>query len=134
MDHRILLVREWDSQTTGSGCCGRLGGHDAEIGGGEFHHNRCEMEAMGAVYRALRAELRPENVDVQVVDPRNMLWLVPTIWRDARRGGASRGEAARALARGVSYSAVIVDGRILFSGHVPPPDEAVDAVFAALAA
>ena len=45
--HRIILVREWDSQVTGSGCCGRLGGQNHEFGDAEtFAANRREMEAM----------------------------------------------------------------------------------------
>jgi len=32
MPHRILLVREWDAQTAASGCCGRLGGVNHELG------------------------------------------------------------------------------------------------------
>lgn len=132
MAHRVLLVRQWDAQTTGGSCCGRLEGAGAEFGGDEFAHNRCAMEEMGAVYRALRSEL--PNVDIQVVDPRNVTWLVPTIYRDARRGGASRGDAARTVLRGVSYTAIIVDGRIVARGEVPGPEAAVDAVLGALAA
>ena len=135
MAHRVLLVREWDAQTSGSGCCGRLGGAHCDVGDGEaFRHNRVEMEAMGAVYRALRAAFPRGAVELTVVDPRNMIWLVPTIWRDGRRRGMSAAEIWRQLKRGVSYNAVVVDGRTLFSGTVPAPEEAVDAVLAELAA
>ena len=41
MTHRIILVREWDAQVTGSGCCGKLGGANDELGDGEcFRENR----------------------------------------------------------------------------------------------
>jgi hypothetical protein len=131
--HRVVLVREWDAQHTGSGCCGRLGGCNDELGDpSTFRHNRDEMEAMGAVYRALKRELR-DAVEVVVVDPRNTAWLVPSVYRDARRSGRTRGEAVREVCRAVSYTSVVVDGHVLFRGHVPDPDTAVDAILAELA-
>lgn len=130
--HRVLLVREWDSQTSGSGCCGRLGGADCDVGDpGTYRHNRVEMERMGAVYRALRDELGP-TADITVVDPRNMIWLLPALYRDGRARGFGPGRIWREMRRGVSYNAVIVDGCTLFAGHVPDPEEAVSAVLAEL--
>jgi hypothetical protein len=129
MMHRIILVREWDAQVAASGCCGRLGGENTELGDTEtFAANRCEMEAMGEVYRALRAELFDEDAEITVVDPRNMVWLVPTILKDARRRGFGPKEVWAQLRRGVSYNAIIVDGRVLFSGRIPPREDAVTAV------
>jgi hypothetical protein len=127
--HRIILVREWDSQTAASGCCGRLGGENTELGDADtYRHNRDEMEKMGAVYRALREDLFDEEVEITVVDPRNVVWLVPSVLRDARKRGLSIREVFRQINRGVSYNAVILDGKVLFSGHVPDPVEAVSAV------
>jgi hypothetical protein len=127
--HRVILVREWDAQLAASGCCGRLGGENSELGDPEtFKANRLEMIEMGKVYKALRAELFDEDVEITVVDPRNMVWLVPAIFRDARRRGLSLRNTWDQLRRGVSYNAVIADGRALFSGRVPPPEEAVAAV------
>ncbi len=129
MMHRIILVREWDAQLAASGCCGRLGGENTELGDAEtFAANRCEMEAMGEVYRALRAELFDEDAEITVVDPRNMVWLVPAIMKDARRRGLGIKEVWDNLRRGVSYTAIIVDGKVLFSGRIPPPEDAVAAV------
>ena len=129
MMHRIILVREWDTQLAASGCCGRLGGENTELGDPEtFAANRCEMEAMGEVYRALRAELFDEAAEITVVDPRNMVWLIPTLLKDARRRGMSPKEVWTQLKRGVSYNAIVVDGRVLFSGRIPPPQDAVVAV------
>ena len=129
MLHRIILVREWDAQVAASGCCGRLGGEHTEFGDTEtFAANRREMEAMGAVYRALRAELFDEDAEITVVDPRNMVWLVPTILKDARRRGLGPKEVWTQLRRGVSYNAIIVDGRVLFSGTIPSREDAVTAV------
>jgi hypothetical protein len=132
--HRVLLVREWDDQTSGSGCCGRLDGLHSELGDtAAWAHNRCHMESMGAVYRALRASLPPGDVDLTVVDPRNMVWLLPAIWRDARRSGMAAGHAWRQLVRGTTANAIVVDGKVLFAGQVPAPEEAVAAIRTELA-
>ena len=129
MTHRIILVREWDAQLAASGCCGRLGGENSELGDAEtFAANRAEMEAMGEVYRALRAELFDEDAEITVVDPRNMVWLVPTILKDARRRGLGINETWDKLRRVVSYTAIIVNGKTLFSGRIPPVEDAVAAV------
>lgn len=129
MTHRIILVREWDAQVAASGCCGRLGGENTELGDAQtFAHNRCEMEAMGEVYRALRAELLDEDAEITIVDPRNMVWLVPALLRDARRRGLGPKETWNNLRRGVSYTAIIADGKTLFSGRIPPVEDAVAAV------
>ena len=129
MAHRIILVREWDAQVAASGCCGRLGGQHTELGDTEtFAANRSEMEAMGEVYRALRAELFDEDAEIAVVDPRNAVWLVPAIFKDARRRGLSLRETLAQIGRGVSYNAVVVDGKVLFRGRIPPAEDAVAAV------
>lgn len=131
--HRVLLVREWDQQLTGSGCCGRLEGGEAELSArAEFSRTRADMEAMGAVYRALRREL--PGVDVQVVDPRNLTFLLPGVLGDARRHGLSWKDAWREIRRGSGQGAIIVDGRVVSSGEIPAPDVAVDLVLRALAA
>ena len=129
MRHRIILVCEWGAQVTGSGCCGRLGGANDELGDGEaFRKNRTEMEAMGMVYRALHEALVDEDVELTIVDPRNMVWLVPALVRDAWRRGLSLRETWKSIRGGVSYNSVVLDGKVLFRGQVPSPDEAVSAV------
>jgi hypothetical protein len=130
--HRVLLVREWDQQTTGSGCCGRLEGGSSELAATDaFTRTRGDMERMGAVYRALRDEL--PNLDVQIVDPRNVAFLIPGLLGDARRHGLSWSEAWRALRRGSGPGAIIVDGRVVSVGTIPDADEAVGLVLHALA-
>lgn len=133
--HRILLVREWDSQTSGSGCCGRLGGADCDVGHPDtFAHSRTLMESMGAIYRALRSELPRDTVEITVVDPRNMVWLIPTILRDGRRRGMGGRELWRQLRDGVRNGAIVVDGRTLFAHDYEDEDDAVTAVLHELAA
>lgn len=130
-EHRILLVREWDTQVAASGCCGRLGGEKTEFGDSEtFAHNRAEMERMGEVYRALKAALfdAEMEIDISVVDPRNSLWLAAALLGDARRRGLSAGEMWRSLRYGISYNSIVVDGRVLFSGRIPDSAAAVAAV------
>ena len=131
--HRVLLVREWDQQTTGSGCCGRLEGGDGELAATDaFSRTRADMERMGAVYRALRAEL--PNIDVQIVDPRNIAFLIPGLLGDARRHGLAWSQAWRELRRGSGPGAIIVDGRAVSVGTIPDADAAVGLVLQALAA
>jgi len=133
--HRIMLVREWDSQTSGSGCCGRLGGEHCDVGHPDtFAHNRPLMEAMGVIYRALRSELPRDAVEITVVDPRNMVWLIPTILRDGRRRGMGAGELWRQVNAGVRNGAIVVDGRALFAHDYAGEDATVDAVLRELAA
>jgi hypothetical protein len=127
--HRIILVREWDAQVSASGCCGRLGGENTELGDKDtFAQNRREMEAMGEVYRALKAELVDVDMEITVVDPRNMIWLVPTLLKDSRKRGLGIGGIWSQLRRGVSYNAIIVDGKTLFSGRIPTAEVALEAV------
>ena len=129
MEHRIILVREADAQMSGSGCCGRLGGINTELGDEKtYAHTRREMEAMGEVYRAIKRELFDVDADISIVDPRNMVWLIPAIVRDGRRHGRPVSETLAQLRRGVAYNSVILDGKVLFHGHVPSAKEAVAAV------
>lgn len=131
--HRVLLVREWDQQTTGGSCCGRLeGGDTAFTGAADFTRCRHGMEAMGAVYRALAAELPRDRVDIEVVDPRNLTFLVPGILRDARRRGLGWRDAAGQVRRGAGQGAIVVDGEVVSSGRIPEPGVAVDLVLRAL--
>lgn len=133
MKHHVILVREWDAQMAASGCCGRLGGMHDELGeAGTFMHNRREMEAMGAVYRRLRAEFGHEDLDLTVVDPRNTMWLISALLLEAWRRGISVADAWHGIRDGVAYNAIIANGRVLYSGRVPAPDEALGAVKAEL--
>jgi hypothetical protein len=89
---------------------------------------------MGAIYRALRAELPPERCDIQVVDARNITFLYPSLYLTARRRGLTRWAALSAMSSGVRQGAIIVDGVTVSAGGPPPVDEAVDLVLRSLAA
>lgn len=132
--HHVMLVRAWDQQMSGSGCCGRLGGESTELGrAGDFAPQRADMEEVGAVYRALRRVLT-DDVELTVVDPRNLVWLVPRLLRDGRGRGLRSTELWREVRRGTSRTAVVVDGMAVAWGQLPGPDEVVERVLVALGA
>ncbi|MPZ72014.1 MAG: hypothetical protein GEU74_02080 [Nitriliruptorales bacterium] len=124
---RVILVREWDGQTSGSGCCGRLGGVCDDLGNADdYARSRADMEAMGAVYRGIRRTY--PDVHVEICDPRNMFWLIPAIVHDARRRGLRGAEVRAQVRRGVARNAVIVDGLVLHWGEPPAVAPLLDAL------
>ncbi|ROO24900.1 hypothetical protein SAOR_12975 [Salinisphaera orenii MK-B5] len=130
--HQVILVREQDAQHSGSGCCGRLGARDSALGGAaDFSHSRARMERIGAVYRDLAAAA-PE-LDLIVADPRNLLWLYPTVWRAARRRGLGWAATIRSMARAGAPMAVVCDGDTLYSGRLPATDTVVARVLERIA-
>ena len=125
--HQAILVREQDSQHSGSGCCGRLGECHTELGkAADFSHSRARMEQVGEIYRALAAAA--PDLDLVVADPRNFVWLYPAIWRAARNNGLGVGATLRSMARAGAPIAVVVDGETLFSGRLPESRTVVNAV------
>lgn len=119
----VILVREWEAQMSGSGCCGRLEGDflgcDGEPAAPE---RRAVMETMGPLYQALRSRLG-DDADIEVVDPRNVslfFLLVRDFWRF--RVGVV--EALRTLAR-IPIQAVVVNGRLVARGEWPTAEEVV---------
>lgn len=122
--HRVLLVREWDAH--GSGCCGAAGSLLGEPSAPRAA-DPAQIQAMAAVYRALRARFG-SAIDVQVVDPRNMIWLVPAIWQDGRRRALPWPVRLRQCVQGVSRHAIVLDGQVLSTGAVPKPEQVVAAV------
>ena len=132
--HHVLLVRSWDEQMSGSGCCGRLGGLGTELGqADDFAPQRCDMESMGEVYRALRAVLG-DDVELTVADPRNAVWLVPRLLRDGWARGLRGLQLLREVNRGTSTTAVVVDGLTVAHGRLPGTDEVVERVLAEMRA
>jgi hypothetical protein len=134
--HRVLLVREWDQQVGGSGCCGRLNtaavGAVCENAESPYARARADMERVGEVYRALRERYDAADVELTVVDPRNTVWLLPAIWRDAARRGLSWRARLRQLSRGTAPCTVVCDGLVVATDATP--DQAVAAVEADLSA
>ena len=128
--HRVLLVREWDQQVGGSGCCGRLNSASVEAlcenADSPYARSRADMEAMGGVYTALRDRFDAEEVELTVVDPRNSAWLLPAVWRDGRRRGLPVMSRLRQLSRATAPCAVVCDGLVV--ARDATPEHAVAAV------
>jgi hypothetical protein len=121
----ILLIREWEGQTSGSGCCGRLEGDLPFCQTESFApERRAVMERMGPLYRELR-ERFADTAEIEVVDPRNVSLLFLLI-RDFWRYRVGFGQALRTLAR-IPIQAVVVNGRVIARGEWPDA-EAVAAV------
>lgn len=133
--HRVLLVREWDQQVGGSGCCGRLNSASVEAlcdnADSPYAGSRADMERVGEIYGILRERWDPDDVELTVVDPRNTIWLLPAIWRDGRRRGLSVLSRLKQLNRGTAPCAVVCDGLVVASDVTP--EQAVAAVDADLA-
>jgi len=111
----VILVREQEGQTSGSGCCGRLEGDFLSCEGKPlFPEKRAVVESMGSVYRALR-EAFGEDVEIEVVDPRNFIGMAFLLIRDARRFGVGFGQTVRTLSR-IGPQAVVANGRLLARG------------------
>lgn len=116
----VVLVREWDRATTG--CCGRLPDDDRAL----FAERRRVMTAMGPLYQALR-EAFGDRIELQVIDPRNLLALYPLLVRDAIRYRVPWRTALATIAR-VGTVAVVINGRLVARGAWPEPLACVAAV------
>ena len=75
MSARVILVRGARTAGGGGGCCS---GDVRPFDAGGSHRHVPPDDAVGAVYRALRARL-PAGVAIEVVSPSNWLWLVPAL-------------------------------------------------------
>jgi len=87
--------------------------------GGErcFPERRSAMEAMGPLYRDLRSRYG-SALEITVVDPRNLVSVVPLLVRDARAHGVGILSAIRTLFR-IKMNTVVVNGRLLARGTWP---------------
>ena len=128
----VILIREWEAQLSGSGCCGRLEG-DFLVRDGEpiFRERRACMEAMAPLSRALR-ERFGDAIELQVLDPRNpalFFLLLRDFW--AFRVGLV--EALKTIGR-LPIQAVVLNGKLLSRGEWPDPLEVVEILEEAIAA
>ena len=125
--HHVILIRDWDVQVSGSGCCGRLSGGDSLLGNDKtFAETRTGMLAMGEVYRALSSTYG-ERLHITVIDPRNFVTLVILLTHHAWLRGGWR-QVLRTWRTGVSHVGLVCDGEVLFANRIPGADEAVHAV------
>ena len=120
----VILIREWEGQLSGSGCCGRLEGDFLRPDGDPTFRERREcMEAMAPLARALR-ERFGDAIELQVVDPRNpalFFLLLRDFW--AFRVGLA---GALKTIGGLPVQAVVVNGRLVARGEWPDPLEVVE--------
>ena len=116
----VILIREWEEQLSGSGCCGRVEGDFLTLQGEPvFRERRACMEAMAPLSRTLR-ERFGDAIELQVVDPRNpalVFLLLRDFWAfrvglvEALRttggtpGPGRGGERSATVRRGVARSA-----------------------------
>jgi hypothetical protein len=131
--HRVLLIRPWDTAQAGSGCCTGSaaiaveGWHEDPV----LVRQRINRRPLGEVYLTVRAGLPPE-VEIEIVDPHNTLFLLPAIVRDGRRHGRPWRALLRDSARAPGYAAIIVDGQVVTGGELPAPEEALRLIRRAL--
>ena len=114
----VILIREWERQMSASGCCGRLEGDFLQRRGERcFPERRAVMEAMGPLYRDLRSRYGDE-IEIHVVDPRNLFTIFALILRDASDHSLSVWKALRTLFR-IPVTGVVVNGQLLARGRWP---------------
>ena len=77
------------------------------------------MDAMGPLYRALR-ERCGDAIELQVVDPRNLLSMIFLLARDFRAFRIGFREALATLAR-LPVQGVVVNGQLVARGEWPDP-------------
>lgn len=114
---RVLLIREQAEQLTG-GCCGTVSDDEQLAVSGElFADARRDQRELAVLQRLIREFFPPieghEQVRVDVVDPRNQLYLFFRLWREVwqcRPGLRAGFQTALQL---FSLPAVIVDGRVI---------------------
>lgn len=123
--HRVLLVGPWRGGSAAGGCCGGdpAGLHDHEPPEQGSAGNP-EAVAAADVVRALRRALG-DTVDVELVDPRNTVFVVPAVYRDARRSGLSPGRSIGEAVRATTPWALVVDGRVVSRSAELAPETAV---------
>jgi hypothetical protein len=128
----VILVREWEEQLSGSGCCGRVEGDFlTSRGQPTFRERRAGMEAMAPLSRTLR-ERFGDAIELQVVDPRNS-FLMFLLLRDCWAFRVGFVEALKTIGR-LPVQAVVVNGRLIARGEWPDPLEVVQLLEEAISA
>ncbi len=114
----LLLIRENAEQLTGSGCCGKLDDDDPTLRGRDlFAEVKKHQRDLGLLHRAIREFFPPvegrEQVVVEIVDPRNQLYLAPKLFRDVVRYRPGWRAGLRTVLQAFSLPAVVLNGRVL---------------------
>ena len=123
MKPRIILVRENAETLTCSDCAGSLEGIDAygthEIP--DYESTRRVMDQAGALYLVLRHRFGDE-LRIDIVDPRNVIYLIPTLIGDFFRYRPPFRDFLKTLLFGISPASIILNGRALRVGSLPAPE------------
>ncbi len=125
--HHLILIRETEGMG-GPGCCSRIGS-DGAIWGSDravFTERRERSDRLGEILRAIRDAFGHE-VEVTIIDPRNIVSFVPLVIRDAIRNRVPVATALRALSS-TSVMTGVFDGQLLFSGKIPSTDEVMERI------
>lgn len=120
----VVLIRESAEQLTGSGCCGKLEGDNARVGGRPVFNQAAEIkEQTGTLYRAVRTFFSEDDVEIVQVDPRNQIYLAAKLSRDVWRFRPGFAAGLRTMLQAFSLPAVVVNGKVLSRGAaLPDPD------------
>jgi hypothetical protein len=128
--HHLILLREVDHRYS-VGPCGRP---DCEASADRCPcvppDRRDRVARIGEIYRAVRERFGDE-VEITVIDPRNVFAYAWLLVRDALRFRVPAGTTLRALAAN-SVSSAVFDGQLLFQGTPPPPSRVVDLILGRL--
>ena len=120
--HSVILVREQEAQSSVGGGCGCLPGDVVScVPEPAFRSRPAAAESMGQLHAALRNRYGGA-VEIQVVDPRNVLGLSALLLRDFFRFRVGPVDALRTFG-GLTVHALVVDGRIVARGKWPSADE-----------
>ncbi len=126
----VLLIRENAEQMTGGGCCGSLDDSDPTVTDKDlFAEAKKHQRDLGLLHRAIRRFFPDRQgrarVAVEIVDPRNQLYLAPRLVRDVLRYRPGWGAGLRAALQVFSLPAVVINGRVLSRRGQPLDPDAV---------
>jgi len=126
---QVILVRENAETLTCSDCAGSLEGIDAFGSHGipDYAPIKKVMTQMGELYMALRHKFG-DQVEIDVVDPRNEIYLIPRLIRDYRRHKTSFRTFLKTLFFGISPGKVIINGRVRKGKELPSPETLIQEV------
>jgi hypothetical protein len=114
---------------TCSNCAGTLEGIDA-FGSQQvpdYAPVRNVMNRVGELYKALRRQYG-ESLEIDVVDPRNQIYLIPALIKDYVRYHPPLRVFLKTLFLSISPASVIVNGRAIHVGELPSPNTLVKEV------
>ena len=120
----LLLIREMPGQAGANDCCGNLASDPAMLASAEELSPWMDAtKQIGGLYNAVRERFDSDQVDITMIDPRAqiVMWfkLIQHVWLFRPPAGG----AFRLLMQRFSIPAVIVNGRIVSSVHLPTPEQ-----------